>query len=92
MRIEDRLFLNRFKADTISHLSVIDPNRCLKCVRKQCSYSCPAKCYTIDEQGKASVAYEGCVECGTCRIVCNEFWNIGWEYPRGGFGVLYKFG
>jgi len=91
MNVEDRLFLNIFNADDRSHLKVIEPEVCLKCKRKQCSPSCPSKCYTIQD-GKAVVAYEGCLECGTCRIVCNEFFNIGWKYPRGGFGVSFKFG
>ena len=32
-----------------------------------------------------------CIECGTCRILC-PYYNVSWKYPRGGFGVAYKFG
>lgn len=92
MKLEDKLFVNRFKPDSTPHLKVKDPNTCLKCKNKQCAPCCPTQCYTIDEEGKASVSCEGCVECGTCKIVCNEFNNIEWKYPRGGFGILYKFG
>ena len=91
MNVEDRLFLDSFNTDDRSHLKVKDTGVCLKCKLKQCSYTCPAKCYTIQD-GKAVVAYEGCLECGTCRIVCNEFFNIDWKYPRGGFGISLKFG
>jgi ferredoxin like protein len=37
-------------------------------------------------------SYEGCVECGSCRIVCNELDNVGWTYPTGGFGIHYRYG
>ncbi|WP_243678951.1 4Fe-4S dicluster domain-containing protein [Vulcanisaeta distributa] len=33
----------------------------------------------------------GCLECGTCRVVCPEN-NIEWNYPKSGFGVQYRFG
>ena len=42
--------------------------------------------------GRVLFSYEGCVECGTCRIVCNEFDNVEWTYPRGGYGIQYRFG
>ncbi|TIR85727.1 MAG: ferredoxin family protein, partial [Mesorhizobium sp.] len=27
-----------------------------------------------------------------CRILCEKGGDIEWNYPRGGFGVLFKFG
>ena len=35
---------------------------------------------------------DGCMECGTCRVLCEASGEITWNYPRGGYGVLYKFG
>ena len=32
------------------------------------------------------------MECGTCRVVCAETGEVEWNYPRGGYGVLFKFG
>jgi ferredoxin like protein len=32
------------------------------------------------------------MECGICRVVCAAAGDIEWNYPRGGFGVLFKFG
>ena len=40
----------------------------------------------------AQVCTDGCRECGSCRILCSEHGNIEWEYPRGGHGILFKFG
>lgn len=92
MKIEDRLFLDKFKADTKSHLKIIDPKLCEKCNNKQCTYSCPAHVYILEADGSIRVSYEGCLECGTCRIICGEVKNIEWKYPRGGFGVSYRYG
>jgi len=50
---------------------------------------CPAGGYSYREDEGLSVAYENCLECGSCKIVC-EFDNIDWSYPPGGFGVVYR--
>lgn len=93
MKLEDKLFLDRFIVDDRPHLKIISSELCEKCPKKQCIYSCPSGVYQWDEKSKTMhVAYEDCLECGTCRIVCREFNNIEWNYPRGGFGVSFKFG
>ncbi len=91
MKIEDKIYLLGYDIDEEgSHLGVKNPDECKRCKQKQCTYVCPAKVYEYDEkQGFLSINYDACVECGTCRIACN---NIKWRYPRGGFGVSYKFG
>ena len=53
---------------------------------------CPAGCYAINEQGKVEVMPDGCMECGTCRVLTAESGDIEWNYPRGGYGVSFKFG
>lgn len=97
--IRDRAGLERKLATTSyhvdpgrPHIRIIDPEICLQCRRKQCVNCCPAACYTLQSDGHVLFSYEGCVECGTCRIVCYEFHNIEWHYPRGGFGVQYRYG
>ena len=44
----------------------------------------------LEEDG-VDLVVDGCLECGTCRIVCARG-NVDWNYPRGGFGILFKFG
>ncbi len=92
MKLEDKLFLDRYVVDEDhSHLKIKDSENCVKCEKKQCTYACPSDVYVWD--GKLiNIAHADCLECGTCRIVCSEFDNIEWSYPRGGFGVSYKFG
>ena len=54
--------------------------------------SCPATVYDWNApQKKIIVSYENCIECGACRMLC-PFDNIKCHWPRGGFGVQYKFG
>ncbi len=88
--IEDRLALLKYKVDTKPHIILKDESVCEKCEGKFCVHVCPASCYKI-ENGKIVFHYEDCVECGSCFIACSEK-NIDWDYPRGSFGVYFKFG
>ncbi len=91
--IERKLALNTNNVDASrAHIRIIDHDVCLHCVRQQCINCCPANCYVPNDDGRVIFSYEGCVECGTCRIVCHEFRNIEWTYPRGGFGIQYRYG
>ncbi|MFO8084040.1 MAG: 4Fe-4S dicluster domain-containing protein [Desulfobacterales bacterium] len=89
--IEDKLFLNRFNVDENSHLKITNDSVCIDdCYEQPCLYICPANVYQL-EQNRISVNYEGCLECGSCRIGCPHF-NIEWKFPTGGYGIRHKFG
>ncbi len=94
VKIEDKLYLNRWLADEESHLIVMDQGICLtRCGESHsyaCTIFCPASVYKF-EGNMISVMYEGCLECGACRLGC-PYRNIEWHFPRGGYGVTYKFG
>lgn len=53
---------------------------------------CPAGLYKRDGDGQTSFDYAGCLECGTCRILCGDTILEKWEYPQAGMGVSYRFG
>jgi ferredoxin like protein len=53
--------------------------------------ACPAGLYTLDGEGKVRLEIDGCLECGTCRIVCGTE-VLEWNYPVGGTGVQFRFG
>lgn len=93
VNVEEKLFQNRYRVDTDRpHIRMIDPAKCITCEGKACTICCPAGCWMIQEDGKRlDLVVDGCLECGTCRLVCDED-NVDWNYPRGGFGVLFKFG
>jgi ferredoxin like protein len=89
--IEEKQYLVRFKADTKSHLHVLDADICAtKCPDKLCTIFCPAEVYKW-EGVRMHVGYEGCHECGSCRIGC-PYENIKWEYPKGGHGIIFRLG
>ncbi|MBN9424469.1 MAG: ferredoxin family protein [Candidatus Accumulibacter sp. 66-26] len=91
INVEEKLFQNRYRVDTgRPHIRIRDERVCGGCDAKPCTVCCPAGCWRI-EDGKVDLVTDGCLECGTCRIVC-EPKNVDWNYPRGGFGILFKFG
>ncbi|MBU2809486.1 ferredoxin family protein [Acidithiobacillus ferrooxidans F221] len=94
IKIEEKLFQNRYRVDEgHPHIHIINPEVCAdNCSAQSCTYVCPAGCYVADEKGDITLTTDGCLECGTCRIICNDHHNVAWEYPRGGHGILFKFG
>ncbi|MCK1403890.1 ferredoxin family protein [Bradyrhizobium sp. 147] len=91
-RVEDKLFYNRYLVDSgRAHIKVrphTTPSSRLLSMLK----ACPARCYELSDKGHVEVTVDGCIECGTCRVICEESGDIEWSYPRGGYGVLFKFG
>ncbi len=90
MKIEDKLFLDRFKVAEESHIKIINADKCRNCQSEACLYFCPANVYRR-EGDRIVVHYEGCLECGSCRIAC-EHLNVDWQFPKGGYGIAHKFG
>lgn len=91
MSLEDKLYLDRFQVDEEPHLVIKDQSVCMQdCQDQPCLSICPADVYSLEED-RISVAYEGCLECGSCRIACPSL-NIEWRFPTGGYGVRHKFG
>ncbi len=91
-KVEDRLYYNRYVVDAgRPHIRVkahTRPSKALMALTRVC----PAHCYDVNDRGQVEITPDGCLECGTCRVVCAETGEIEWTYPRGGFGVLFKFG
>lgn len=52
---------------------------------------CPAGLYRESSTGDVELTTDGCLECGTCKIVCGAD-VLTWEYPEGGIGVQFRFG
>lgn len=92
-KIEEKLFQDRYRVDAERpHIQIKDAEVCARCRNQQCTVCCPAGCYSREADGSVALATDGCLECGTCRIICDEHRNVAWEWPRGGFGILFKFG
>lgn len=52
----------------------------------------PAGLYKKQDDGSVRFDYAGCLECGTCRILGLGSALEQWEYPRGTFGVEFRYG
>lgn len=93
MNLEDKLYLVRFQPDKESHLKITKDQVCrAECKHKPCTTFCPSRVYSWNHETESIItAFEGCLECGSCLYGC-PYDNIDWKNPRGGFGVMYKYG
>ena len=90
MKVEEKLGHDVFKVDKEGHIR-IDTEICrTKCKPKYCLFVCPAKVYTLAQNGDVHPAPDGCLECGACVIACLEE-ALNWHYPKAGYGVQYRF-
>lgn len=89
MIVEHIFELVSFQVDSEAHIR-INQTACQGCLHKSCTFSCPARCYQWNrERNRIDFAYEPCLECGTCLLICDQG-ALEWNYPRGGFGVLFR--
>jgi len=88
---EELLSLDKFNIDEGEPHIVLDKTICAPCVDKPCLVVCPAVLYTM-KGDEISFDYAGCLECGTCRVMCKNKGIIKWQYPRGTFGVIFRYG
>lgn len=87
--VDAKLGRDVFKLDSEPHI-VIDTEVCARvCRDRACMAVCPADLYEPDDQGRMTVNWEGCLECGTCLLSCDHR-ALRWSYPRGQHGVQYR--
>ncbi len=90
--LEDRLYTVKYEDPGESHLDVKQPEMCQQaCETDDCVEVCPAGVWRTDDDGVPTIAYENCLECGSCRFACHRD-NVIWTYPERGAGVTYKNG
>jgi len=89
MVVEDKISTIRFNADIEPHIKV-NTETCETCYEKPCLYVCPVQNYVLMD-GKVVFSCAACMECGACRIACPKD-AIEWNYPRGGYGVCFRYG
>jgi ferredoxin like protein len=90
INVDDLFDFTSFNVDREPHI-VLDASRCDACTARPCTTTCPARCYAWSEADrKITFVFEGCLECGTCYVVCEKRAFTRWRYPRGGFGVSYR--
>lgn len=90
MKVEEKLALLSVKTDAESHIR-LDEAACSRCGSRICLRACPGGLWTQGESGRVKVEHSGCLECGTCLVVC-PLGAVTWHYPRPPFGVHYRLG
>lgn len=90
MSTTDKLAINKFELDEdIPHI-IIHHEKCNACQDRPCLFVCSADLYS-DRNSEIFVDWGGCLECGTCQNVCPHQ-AIEWVYPRGTYGISYRYG
>lgn len=89
LTIAELLGRDRFEVDEGHAHIALDPAVCRTCPHHACVAACPAELFSRDEDGETRVDHAGCLECGTCRVVCTPGGIVRWTYPRAGYGVTY---
>lgn len=92
MKIEEKLAVDAFRTDKESHIKINHEVCRSKCKVRYCLFVCPGSLYSYNEEtDEMVVEFAGCLECGTCKVACAEG-AIDWNYPRGEFGIRYRYG
>ena len=90
MGLKAKLGLNVFKENKEFHIKIKAGQE--KDVRlKRAILVCPAGLYSENDCSEIVINVDGCLECGTCLLVCGPE-VLEWHYPNGGAGVQFRFG
>jgi len=91
MKIEDKIALCAIKHHPESHIR-LDQATCKRCTERLCVRACPGQLYEVDpDTNEVRVEHTGCLECGTCLVVCPHG-AVTWSYPQPGHGIRYRHG
>jgi len=89
LSVEQRLSLDSFETDEESHIKV-NREKCKERDVKVLLRVCPARCFSVSPDGLV-FSRLGCLECGACRAAASPG-AIEWSFPKGGFGIRYRYG
>ncbi|SEA55955.1 Ferredoxin-like protein FixX [Desulfuromusa kysingii] len=91
VNVDVKLGVNKFFVDeNNAHIELVENPDSVEFAKLIAA--CPAGLYKKDDDGSIQFDYAGCLECGTCRVLCGKTILQKWEYPVGTFGVEYRFG
>ncbi|MDR0433503.1 MAG: 4Fe-4S dicluster domain-containing protein [Gracilibacteraceae bacterium] len=90
LNLKAKLGLNVFKENKNFHISV-NPGKENDPRLFYAVLACPAGLYSVNDAGAVELSQDGCLECGTCKIICSDE-VLTWRYPDGATGVQFRFG
>lgn len=86
----DALARNAYRCAKTSHIVPVTHPDAAQAA--QLIQACPAGLFHQKANGDLEVNFHGCLECGTCRLLCQPEVLERWNYPASGFGITYRFG
>lgn len=92
INMDEKLSTDKFYVDEENAHIILKTNQNSLNEYKKLVLACPAGLYKINDTGKMEFDYAGCLECGTCRVLCGKTLLEKWEYPLGTLGVEFRFG
>lgn len=91
VNLDAKLAVNKYNVDEDNaHIELVenpDDDEFDKLIR-----ACPAGLYKRTPEGEKTFDYAGCLECGTCRMLCGDTILSKWEFPGPTMGVEYREG
>ena len=91
LNLDNKLGMDHFIVDEHNPHITIDKYYDNEVYIQQLVRACPAGLYQY-ENGKLIFNHEGCLECGTCRVLSKGKVVKSWHYPAGGFGIEFHQG
>lgn len=91
VNVDVKLGVNKFNVDE-EHPHIVVKSQPDRQVLEILTRACPAGLYKKQEDGSVRFDSAGCLECGTCRILGLDSALEKWEYPRGTYGIEYRYG
>lgn len=91
VNVDVKLGVNKFMVDEENPHIVVVKNPDISELKKLIN-ACPAGLYKLTDEGTLQFDYAGCLECGTCRVLCGNTILAKWEYPQGTLGIEYRYG
>ena len=89
--VDKKLTVLAIKPQAESHI-VPDQELCRRCDSRPCIVACPAELWALNEEtGEMTIEHAGCLECGTCLLVCPQD-AVVWRFPDGTYGVQFRYG
>ncbi|MBM4764583.1 ferredoxin family protein [Bacillus sp. B15-48] len=92
VNVDEKLGVNKFHVDEENAHIVLKSGEIDRKEFRKLELACPVGLYKVDEKGDLHFDYAGCVECGTCRVLCGSTILEKWEYPIGTMGIEFRCG
>ena len=98
-QLNDKLSKNRYIAEhPLKHSAdpssapIVLATSASAAILQQLIKACPAGLYRQASTGEISFDANGCLECGTCRLLGDPPTFARWRYPAGACGIDLRFG